>query len=315
MATALSQLAPSVAKKERDRSVWAKVFRNPLGWIGSLLILVFVLIALFAPVIAPVPEDIKNYGTTLSIPNRMVQVSFSPLPVVPDGKHIFGVSADGYDIFFGLVWGARTAFLVSISVVIISLIIGLLVGILAGYFGGRTDDILMRFTDIIFAFPSLVLLIVLVVVFKGGIITIIFASAVIGWASYARVLRGEILKVKRLEYVDAARSLGANDFRIVMKHVLPNSLTTLLVLVSLDVGTTVVAFAGLSFIGIGAPFGFPDWGQLINLSRLWFTQADSNGRLTYWFTWVYPGIAIILYSLSWNMLGDALRDATDPRSK
>ncbi len=315
MATALSTSLSSGVKKEKSRTVAAKVFRNPLGWIGALIIVVFAFIALFAPLIAPVPDEIKSYGTTLTIPNRMIQVSFSPLPVIPDAKHILGVSADGYDIFFGLVWGARSAFLVSITVVAISLIIGLIIGILSGYFGGWADNVLMRFTDIIFAFPALVLLIVLVVVFKGGIMTIVFAFAAIGWGSYARVLRGEILKVKRLEYVDAARSLGANDFRIIMKHVLPNSLTTLLVLVSLDIGTTVVTFAGLSFIGIGAPAGFPDWGQLINLAKPWLTELNEQGQLKYWFTWVYPGIAILLYSLSWNMLGDAIRDATDPRSK
>jgi peptide/nickel transport system permease protein len=315
MASVLSTPLSSGAKKEKSRTVFAKVFRNPLGWIGAIFIVLFAIIALFAPIIAPVGSDVANFGTTLGIPNRMTQVSYSPLPELPSAKHIFGVSADGYDIFFGLVWGARSAFLVSITIVAISLVLGLLVGIIAGYFGGRIDNILMRLTDIIFAFPALVLLIVLVVVFKGGIVTIIFASAIIGWGSYARVLRGEILKVKRLEYVDAARALGADDFRIIMKHVLPNSLTTLLVLVSLDIGTTVVSFAGLSFIGIGAPSGFPDWGQLINLAKPWLTELNEQGQLKYWFTWVYPGLAIVLYSLSWNMLGDAIRDATDPRAK
>lgn len=290
-------------------NILRKILRKPTGMIGAGLIFAFFLIAIFAPFIAPIPEDIRAYGSTFSIPNRMSQVGFSPIPIVPSAAHPFGVSQDGYDIFFGLVWGSRGAFIIGITVTGLSLLVGLIVGTLSGYFGGWLDNVLMRVTDVVFAFPSLVLLIVLVTVFERNITTIMVAIAVTGWGQYARVLRGEILKVKRLEYVDAARAIGAFDFRIMFKHVLPNSLTTLVVLVSLDIGTTVVAFAALSFLGIGAPSGFPDWGQLITLSKSWLTYSE------YWFTWLYPGLCIIVFVLAWNMLGDALRDATDPRSK
>ncbi|MFN8509624.1 MAG: ABC transporter permease [Deinococcaceae bacterium] len=290
-------------------NILRKTLRKPLGMVGAGLILAFFLIAVFAPFIAPIPEDIRAYGSTFSIPNRMSQVGFSPIPIVPSAAHPFGISQDGYDIFFGLVWGSRGAFIIGITVTGLSLLVGLIVGTLSGYFGGWLDNVLMRVTDVVFAFPSLVLLIVLVTVLERNLTTIMIAIAVTGWGQYARVLRGEILKVKRLEYVDAARAIGAFDFRIMFKHVLPNSLTTLLVLVSLDIGTTVVAFAALSFLGIGAPSGFPDWGQLITLSKSWLTYSE------YWFTWLYPGLCIIVFVLAWNMLGDALRDATDPRSK
>ncbi len=306
---------PSSAKKDRSRSIIAKVLRNPLGVIGIVILLFFVLVALFAPLLAPVPADIQNYGSSFGIPNRMGQASFSPVPVAPSAQYHFGIAANGYDIFFGLVWGTRSAFLVGIVVTFLSLVAGLIIGTLAGYFGGWVDNVLMRFTDIVYAFPSLVLLIVLVTVFarNGDVATrlsiIMIATALTGWGQYARVLRSEILKVKNLEYVDAARALGTANGRIILRHVLPNSLTSLLVLVSLDIGTTVVTFAALSFLGIGAPSGFPDWGQLINLSKDWLSQPQ------YWFTWLYPGLTIVVFVLGWNMLGDALRVATDPRSR
>lgn len=290
-------------------NIWKKTLKNPLGLLGAIIIVAFAVIAIFAPVLAPIPADLASYGTTLSIPNRMLQGGFSPIPVLPSSEHIFGLAGDGYDIYFGLVWGARGAFLVGIIVTVISIVVGGLIGTLAGYYGGRVDAVLMRFTDIIFAFPSLVLLIVIVVVMGRNLLSIMLAIALVGWGQYARVIRSEILKVKRLEYVEAVRSLGASDARIILQHVLPNSLTTLLVIVSLDIGTVVVTMAALSFLGIGAPAGFPDWGQLISLAKPWITQPQ------YWFTYFWPGITIVLFGLGWNMFGDALRDAIDPRSK
>lgn len=294
--------------KQKNRAVWAKVLRNPLGVLGLVLIILFAVMALLAPVIAPITANVTACGSTFGIPNCMTQFSFSPTPEAPRSGAILGVS-NGYDIFFGIVWGTRTAFLVGIVVVGISLILGLVIGTLAGYFGGWLDNLLMRFTDILYAFPSLVLLIVLVVVLGRNLFIIMLAIAITGWGQYARVLRGDILKVKRLEYVDAARAMGTKDLRIIFKHVLPNSMTTLLVLVSLDIGSTVVTFAALSFLGIGAQTGFPDWGQLINLARPWIDQPQ------YWYVWLYPGVTIVLFVLAWNLLGDALRDATDPRSR
>ncbi|MBB6099552.1 peptide/nickel transport system permease protein [Deinobacterium chartae] len=286
-----------------------KTLRKPIGMIGFILICLFLIVALFAPVIAPIPPEIVNYGQSFSIPNRMLQDGFSPIPVAPSSEHIFGLAQDGYDIFFGVVWGTRGAFLVGILVTGISMLVGLIVGTLAGYFGGWLDMILMRFTDIVFAFPSLVLLIVIVVLLGRDLVNIMLAIALVNWGQYARIVRSEVLKVRSLEYVDAARALGAIDQRIIFKHVLPNSITSLLVLVSLDIGTVVVTAAALSFLGIGAPAGFPDWGQLINMSRAWLSQPQ------YWFTWLYPGLAIVLFVVAWNMFGDALRDAADPRSK
>lgn len=287
--------------------VWKKFRRNVLGLIGLVIITGFVVMAIFAPLLAPVPEN--NFGRTLTIPNQMLQDGFSPIPVAPSSLHPFGLSQNGYDIYFGVVWGARQAFIVGLLVISVSLLVGLIMGTLSGYFGGWIDAVLMRFTDIIFAFPSLVLLIVIVVVAGRSLFSIMLALALVSWGQYARIVRSEILKVKGLEFVSAARSLGSSNTRIVGLHVLPNSLTSLMVIVSLDIGTIVVTAAALSFLGLGAPSGFPDWGQLISLSRNWLNQPQ------YWFTYVYPGMAIILFVLGWSLIGDALREAIDPRSE
>jgi len=289
--------------------VWRKFTRNPLGLFGLFLVTVFALTALFAPLLAPMPKDQGNIPSVLTIPSRMASEGYSSQPTNPSAQHPFGLSENGYDIKFGVIWGARTAFVVSLSIVGISLLVGLIVGTLAGYSGGWLDAVMMRFTDIIFAFPYILLLIVLAVVFGREVWILILAFASVSWGSYARLIRSEILKVKRLEYVEGARALGAGDLRIVLKHVLPNSLSSLLVVVSNDIGAIVVSFAALSFIGVGAPNGFPDWGQLILLSKNWINQPQ------YWYTYVYPGVAVIFFSLAWNLVGDSLRDAIDPRSR
>lgn len=287
-------------------TAWKRFRRNPLGLIGLLFTSFFALIALFAPVISPVSENVDR---TFTIPNQMLQQGFSPIPVAPSPEHPFGLTSNGYDIFFGVVWGAREAFIIGLFVVAVSLLVGLAIGTLSGYFGGWIDNVMMRFTDVMFAFPSLVLLIVLVTVIGRSLLGIMLAIALLGWTQYARLVRSEILKVKRLDYVDAVRAMGAFDQRIILRHVLPNSLTSVLVIVSLDIGTVVVTFAALSFLGIGAPSGFPDWGQLINFSRNWLSQPQ------YWYTYVYPGFAIVLFVLGWTLIGDALREAIDPRGE
>lgn len=285
--------------------VFNHFLRNKLGLVGLLLVLVFVVVALFAPVLAPPPDN--HYGTTFGVPNRMLQDGFSPIPTAPSRAHPLGLTQDGYDIRFGLIWGARTAFAVSGIVIAISFVVGLLVGVLAGFYRGLIDTLLMRFTDIVFAFPQLVLLITLVVALGRNVASLVIASALLGWAEYARIIRSEVLKVRELEYVDAARAVGARDLRLIVRHVIPNSLTSLLAQVSLNIGTVVLAFASLSFLGLGVPNGFPDWGQLISLSRSWVTERQ------YWYTYLYPGLTIIAFGVAWNLLSDALREATDPR--
>lgn len=304
-------MTPTTATKSprfnwRNNRILRRFLRNKLGLLGLVLVIIFLLVALLAPVIAPVPPN--SYGSTFGIPNRMTQDGFSPIPQLPSDKHPLGLAQDGYDILFGLVWGTRTAFIVSSIVVSVSLLVGGLVGTIAGFYRGWIDTLLMRFTDVIFAFPDLILLITLVVALGRNVTSLILASALLGWAGYARLIRGEVMKVRELEYVDAARSLGAGNSRLILRHVLPNSLTSLLAQVSLNIGTVVLGFASLSFLGLGVPSGFPDWGQLISLSRNWVTETQ------HWYTYLYPGATIILFGVAWNLLSDALREAADPRS-
>jgi peptide/nickel transport system permease protein len=313
--------------------VMVRFRRNRLAIIGLVISAFFVLVALFAPLIAPpqgnclrdlnVPAGSSVYNpfgemfwkAIVAPPQscfNVYRISFSAVPTPPgvDGA-VLGTTA-GYDIFYGLVWGARTAFQLALLVVVPTLLIGIIVGSIAGYFGGWVDNIFMRIVDVIFAFPGLILVIVIVSILGRGIDKIALALVLVGWASYARVVRGSILKVRALEYVDAARSLGANNLQIIFKHVLPNSLTTILAIVVLDFGTVPLQAASLSFLGLGTPEGYADWGQLISYARS-FIIGPAGNPFGYWFVSFFPALTILLFGLGWSLLGDALRDALDPR--
>ncbi|NJK44273.1 MAG: ABC transporter permease [Pleurocapsa sp. SU_196_0] len=318
-----------------DSRVMRRFRRNPLAITGFVISSFFVLVAVFAPLLAPpqgnclrdlnVPENSSVYNPFGSLfwkaivvpPNScfsVYRISFSSVPTPPgvDGA-IFGTTG-GYDIFYGLVWGTRTAFQLSLLVVIPTLLIGIVVGSIAGFFGGWVDNLFMRFVDIIFAFPGLILNIVIVSILGRGLDKIALAFVLVGWASYARVVRGAILKVRALEYVDAARALGASNFQMIFKHVLPNSLTTILAIVVLDFGTVPLSAAALSFLGLGTPEGFADWGQMIAYARA-FIVGPAGNPFGYWYVSFFPALVILLFGLGWSLLGDALRDALDPRER
>lgn len=310
--------------------------RNPLAIIGALLVLGFAGVALFAPQLAdPGRGCLRDLGLTAATVDQindprtgtfwraifwapetcytMPRASFSPIPEAPSSDSILGTTSGGYDILYGLVWGARTAFRIGLIVVAISFVIGLVVGGLAGYLGGWFDEILMRFTDIVIAFPSLVLAIVIVTLLGQTLTNVIVAISLVAWPNYARVIRGEVLKVKSLDYIESARALGARGFRVFFKHALPNTLAPLIVVASLDMGSVVLTAAALSFLGLGPPLGYADWGQMVNFARDWILGPPGQ-PLAYWYTSFYPGMTILVFVLGWNLLGDAFRDAFDPRS-
>ncbi len=185
-------------------------------------------------------------------------------------------------------------------------------GSIAGYYGRRLDEIVMRITDVFLAFPSLVLAVVITAVLGKGLDKVMIAIAIVGWPTYARYLRGDILSVKQRDFVEAARAAGAGDLRIITRHVIPNAIYPLLVVAAFDMGIIVLVAAALSFLGLGAEVGYADWGQLINMSRSWILGVPGNPFI-YWFTVVFPGAAIFLFVLGWNLLGDAFRDILDPR--
>jgi peptide/nickel transport system permease protein len=194
-------------------------------------------------------------------------------------------------------------------------VVGLLVGLIASFYGGWIDEVLMRFTDIIFAFPYLILCMTLVVVLVpigyARLDAVVIAMIIVGWPGYARIIRGEVLRVKNEDYVEAAKSVGCSDARVIARHILPNSIYPVLVVFTLDIGTIVLAAAALSFLGLGAPVGYADWGVIISLSEDWIYGSPAN-PFGFWYTFIIPGVFISTFVLGWNLLGDALRDILDP---
>lgn len=279
--------------------------KNPLSVIGVTLILIFAIIAIFAPVLAPPPEGHID-------PYQIPRDGYSPVPQPPNEEHTFGTTQGQYDIYYGVIWGTRSAFQVGLIVMGAILVIGIFLGSIAGYFGGIVDEIIMRITDVFLAFPPLILAMAVVVALGPSLNTVIIALIIVSWPVYARLIRGDILATREEDYVEAARGLGASNFRIITRHVLPNSIYSALVMASLDIGAIVLSAAALSFLGLGAPEGYADWGQLIQFSRNWIVGTPGN-PMAYWYTVIIPGLFIMFFVLGWNLLGDAFRDILDPR--
>ncbi|HUX21750.1 MAG TPA: ABC transporter permease [Spirochaetia bacterium] len=279
---------------------------NPLTIIGLTIEVIFALVALFAPVIEP-PADIHN-------PYIMPHTGWIQQPSPPSAVHPLGTLEQQYDILYGIVWGARSAFKIGVSVVLANLIVGVILGAIAGYFGGIVDEIIMRVTDIFFAIPFLIMAMALVVALGRGLTSIVVVLIVLGWPQYTRVIRGEILVLRDKEYIQAARASGSSQLRTLAKHVLPNSIYSVLIIASMQVGVTVLNAAALSFLGLGAQSGFSDWGQMISTARNWIV-GPPNDPLAYWYVVFIPGFVIALFVLGWNLLGDAARDVFDPRMR
>lgn len=280
---------------------------RPMSLLGLGLIGFFLAVAALAPVIArPEPGSRDPY----IIP----QTGYSPDPVRPSRAHPFGTTEQQYDLFYGMVWGTRTAFKVSLTVVGASVLVGMLLGGAAGFYGGWVDETLMRLTDIVLAFPDLVLAVVIVAVMGPSLEHVMYSVLAVSWPSYARLMRGDVLSVKERDFVAAARALGATDARILLRHILPNAIYPVVIVASLSMGRIVITAAALSFLGLGSPAGYADWGQLISMSRNWILGSSGN-PFEYWHTVFIPGAAIFLFVLGWNLLGDAARDILDPRQK
>lgn len=290
-----------------DSKLVKQLLRNPLSVSGILLILFFVTVAVLAPIIAPPPPRARD-------PYDMPRLGYSAEPQPPSAEARFGTTEGQYDIFYGVVWGTRTAFKAGLIVSTVTLFIGVTLGTAAAYYGGIVDEALMRIVEIFQAFPFLLAAITMAAVLQPklgrGIWTPIAALVAFGWTSYARLIRGDILSVKEREYVLAARVSGIGDLGIILRHVIPNAIFPTMVVASMDIGTYVLAFAALSFLGVGVQPGYSDWGQIIAFARNWIPVLAN-----YWFIIVFPGTAITLYVLGWNLLGDAFRDILDPRMR
>ena len=277
--------------------------RNPLSVLGAVIVASFVLVALLAPFLAHPTE--RN-------PFMIPHSGYASDPHPPGPGHPFGTTEEQFDLYYGVIWGSRTAFVVALSVVATAVVIALLLGSISGYYGGPLDELVMRVTDIFLAFPHLILAVVIVAVLGQSVRNAVIAIAVVEWPTYTRLLRGEFLRVRDMEYVQAARALGGGDPHIIARHVIPNTIYPMLILASLNMGGIVITFAALSFLGLGAPIGYADWGQLISLSHNWIV-GTAGDPFTFWYTLIVPGTAIFLFVLGWNLLGDAFRDVFDPR--
>jgi len=283
-----------------------RIFKNPSAIIGFSLLLCFFAVAVLAPYIAP-PKYPHN-------PYQMPHKGYSQTPKPPSKSHIFGTTSGQYDIFYGAVWGTRTAFKIGIFVIGIAVIIGVALGVISGYYGGIMDEIIMRIVDIVFAIPLLVLTMAIVVAFGRGLDKVMIALAMVKWRDYVRVMRSSILTLRELDYVQAAKVMGVSNVKIMLKHILPNGIYPVLVMASMDIGSMVIVAAFMSFIGLGAPKGYADWGQMVALARNYIVGPPDD-PLKYWHAIAIPGICIILFVLAWNLIGDALRDAFDPKQR
>jgi peptide/nickel transport system permease protein len=242
----------------------------------------------------------------------MPHKGFSPTPKPPSETNIFGTTSGQYDIFYGAVWGTRTAFKIGLFVVGISVLLGVTLGAISGYFGGIIDEILMRISDVIWAVPLLVLAMAIVVAFGRGLDKVMIALAMLGWRWYVRVIRSEILTLRDQDFVQAAKLMGVSHPRIILRHILPNAIYPVLIMASMDMGSMVITASFLSFVGLGNPKGFADWGQMVALARNYIVGPPGD-PLKFWYAIVIPGGCIVLFVLAWNLIGDALRDAFDPK--
>jgi peptide/nickel transport system permease protein len=275
--------------------------------IGLTLIIILVLVALFAPFLASqhpsYVEVTTEQGTTTT--EERWEIHFDQKLLPPSAQHFFGTDDYGRDIFSMVVYGAQTSLRICILVIAISTLIGVILGGLAGYFGGVIDEVLMRITDVFLSIPYLILALAIAAALGRSIDHIMEAMIITWWPTYARLLRGQVLAIREQQYVEAARSVGASNSRILFRHILPNSFAPLLVEITLDLGAVLLVAAGLSFIGLGASPGTAEWGLMISSGRTVMFHA--------WWYVTFPGIAILLVVLGFNLLGDGLRDVTDPK--
>ncbi len=265
--------------------------RDPGAVLGLVLMVLLALLALFAPFIA---------GNPLK---QTLAERLEP----PSARHLLGTDQLGRDVWSRVVYGARISLRLGLIVVSLSLLVGGLVGLASGLLGGVWDDVLMRVTDIFLAFPALILAMAISAALGPNLTNVMIAVAAVSWPGYARLLRSQVLSLKHLEFVDAARALGASGNRVALRHLLPNSLSPLLVQASFDIGSAILTAAGLSFIGFGAQPPTPEWGAMVSETRNFIGEAPWASSA--------PALAILLTVLAFNLFGDGLRDVLDPRGR
>ena len=265
------------------------VRENKLAVISFGVIILFILAAVFAPLLTPYTYD------EMDLANRLAP---------PSAAHLLGTDEGGRDVFTRLLYGARVSLLIGIVPTLLSMAIGAALGIVAGFAGGKTDTVIMRIADVMLAFPSILLAMVLMYMLGDGLINVFLTLSIVNWASVARVVRAETLRLKELEYVEAARVIGVSRNRILLRHILPNCIPTLIVLFTLNVPSSILTESSLSFLGLGVQPPAASWGLMVNQGRQYLYTAPWLGFA--------PCVAVMLTVLAFNFLGDGLRDVLDP---
>jgi peptide/nickel transport system permease protein len=270
--------------------IWKRFRRNPLSLTGFIVVLVLVSIALLAPFIAPYDPTAINVHDVLSPPCK---------------AHLFGTDELGRDLFSRIIWGSRVSLKVGFVAVGIAILTGTLVGALAGFYGGATDAVLMRFVDIMLAFPTFFLILAVIAILEPNIFTIMVVIGITGWMDVARLVRAEFLTIKQRDFISAARATGMSDARLILRHILPNALSPVFVAATFGIAGAILIESGLSFLGLGVQPPEPSWGNIL-------TAGKDNIEVAWWLS-LFPGIAILITVLSYNLVGEGLRDAIDPR--
>ncbi|MBX6350763.1 MAG: ABC transporter permease [Clostridia bacterium] len=285
---------PGAASESSLRVFVRRFARNRVAVAAVVVFVLVALLAIFAPWLTPWDRDAPNLALHDHAPGQ---------------GHLLGTDGLGRDELTRLLWGGRVSLLVGVASTLISVVIGIVVGSAAGFFGGWLDNVLMRVVDVFISLPQLAFLIVVAAILGPSVWHTILVIGVLGWTGVARIVRGEILSLREREYVEAARALGAKSFSIVMRHLLPNAMAPVIVSATLGVAGNVILEASLSFLGLGVQEPIPSWGNML--------QAATNYRVLvlYWWEWIPPGMMIFLTTLSIYLVGDAIRDAWDPRLK
>jgi ABC-type dipeptide/oligopeptide/nickel transport system permease subunit len=283
---------PLTLPKRTTAHPLAWIWRNTLLWVGSILVLLLVVLAIFAPILAP---------------NDPYAIGLGPSMAPPSAEMIMGTDKLGRDLFSRILYGARTTLLVSLPSVALAVVVGMLLGLTAGYFGGRVDQVIMRILDIFLAFPGLLLAIAVVAVLGPSIPNLIITIAILYTPRMARIVRGPVLSIKQHEFIGAARVSGAGDWRIIRRHILPNVLSPVIVDATLSASQAIITESALAYLGLGAPPPTPSWGEMLSSSRQFMTSAPWSA--------LFPGLAIVYATTSFIILGNGLRDLLDPRRR
>ncbi|MEH7635751.1 ABC transporter permease [Bacillus pumilus] len=293
---AQKELEPPQPKEERSQSLILEsmklFFQHKLAVIGSVIVFLFLILAIFAPLIAPFGINEQSLGERFS---------------APSATHWFGTDDFGRDIFSRVVHGARISLWVGFFSVLGSVILGTLLGLIAGYGGRVLDAVISRMFDILLAFPSILLAIAIVSILGPSLQNALIAIAIINVPTFGRLVRSKVLSIKQEEYVLAAKAVGMSHRRIVLRHILPNSMVPVIVQATLAIGTAIIEAAALGFLGLGAQAPSPEWGKMLADARPYLVQAP--------WTLFFPGVAIMLTVLGFNLMGDGLRDTLDPKMK